>query len=77
MLVNGMLFEGLGYHYYGPIDGHNIDELTNALEMSKSVKGPKLIHVITKKGKGYLPAEQNPSAYHGVGAFDLKKRRSA
>ena len=73
MLVNGMLFEGLGYHYYGPIDGHNIDELTNALEMSKSVKGPKLIHVITKKGKGYLPAEQNPSAYHGVGAFDLKK----
>jgi len=73
MLVNGMLFESLGYHYYGPIDGHNLDELVNVLEMAKSVKGPKLIHVITKKGKGYLPAEQNPAAYHGVGAFDIKK----
>lgn len=72
MLVNGMLFEGLGYHYYGPIDGHNLDELTNALEMSKSVEGPKLIHVITKKGRGYLPAEKHPENYHGVGAFDLK-----
>ncbi len=72
MLVNGMLFEGLGYHYYGPVDGHNLDELTNVLEMSKQVKGPKLIHVVTKKGRGYLPAEKNPAAYHGVGAFDLK-----
>ncbi len=73
MLVNGMLFEGLGYHYYGPIDGHNLDELVHALEMSKSVKGPKLIHVITKKGKGYMPAEKNPAAYHGVSPFDLKE----
>jgi len=72
MLVNGMLFEGLGYQYYGPIDGHNLDELTSVLEMSKSVKGPKLIHVVTKKGRGYLPAEKNPAAYHGVGPFDLK-----
>lgn len=72
MLVNGMLFEGLGYHYYGPIDGHNLDELMNVLEMSKSVKGPKLIHVITKKGRGYMPAEKNPAAYHGVGPFDVK-----
>lgn len=72
MLVNGMLFESLGYHYYGPIDGHNLDELINVFEMAKSVKGPKLIHVITKKGRGYLPAEKNPAAYHGVGAFDVK-----
>ncbi len=72
MLVNGLLFEGLGYQYYGPIDGHNLEELINVLEMSKSVKGPKLIHVITKKGRGYLPAEKHPEHYHGVGTFDLK-----
>ncbi len=72
MLVNGLLFEGLGYQYYGPIDGHNLEELINVLEMSKSVKGPKLIHVITKKGRGYLPAEKHPENYHGVGTFDLK-----
>ncbi len=72
MFTNGMIFQGLGYQYYGAIDGHNITELIETLEMSKEVKGPKLIHVITKKGKGYRPAENKPDLFHGISAFDIK-----
>lgn len=66
----GMLFEGFGFDYFGPIDGHNLDELTETLENVANIKGPVLLHVATKKGKGFEPAEQNPPKYHGVGPFD-------
>ncbi len=77
MLTDGMIFEGLGYQYYGPVDGHNISQLIQTLEMSKAVKGPKLIHVITKKGKGYMPAENKPDLFHGISPFDIKTGETA
>ena len=66
------MFEDLGLVYYGPVDGHNTDDLIKAFDAVKDIRGPVLIHVLTKKGKGYEPAEQNPSDYHGVGPFDLE-----
>lgn len=71
MLVPGMFFEDMGIKYLGPIDGHNIKELTNVIKMAKKIKGPVLIHTITQKGKGYKFAEKNPDKFHGIGAFDL------
>ncbi|QNO16164.1 1-deoxy-D-xylulose-5-phosphate synthase [Alkalicella caledoniensis] len=70
LLVAGILFEELGFKYLGPIDGHNIHNIEEILQKAKKVKGPVLVHVITKKGKGYLPAEENPDVFHGVGVFD-------
>ncbi len=72
LLVPGMLFEELGFKYFGPIDGHNIPQTVYTLNMAQKVSGPKLIHVITKKGKGYLYAEKTPDRFHGVGKFDKK-----
>ncbi|MBI5893891.1 MAG: 1-deoxy-D-xylulose-5-phosphate synthase [Deltaproteobacteria bacterium] len=72
LLTPGMLFEGLGFHYIGPIDGHDINQLLTTLNDAKELKGPILIHIITKKGKGYAPAEKQPSVFHGVGQFDIK-----
>ncbi len=72
LLVRGMLFEELGFTYLGPIDGHNIEALQKILRRAKSYKGPVLIHVVTKKGKGYGPAEAEPAKFHGLGAFDAK-----
>lgn len=72
LLVKGMLFEELGFTYLGPIDGHNIGALQKILRRAKSYKGPVLIHVVTKKGKGYGPAEAQPAKFHGIGAFDLE-----
>ena len=69
LLVPGMLFEELGFTYIGPIDGHNIPALCEVLQATKTMDGPVLIHVITKKGKGYAPAECNPDRFHGVGPF--------
>ncbi len=66
------MFEDLGLVYYGPVDGHNTDDLIKAFDAVKDIRGPVLIHVLTKKGKGYGPAESNPSDYHGVGPFDLE-----
>jgi 1-deoxy-D-xylulose-5-phosphate synthase len=68
--VPGGLFQALGFHYYGPIDGHNLPELISVLTNLKAVKGPRLLHVITKKGKGLPYAEANSCVYHGVTAFD-------
>ncbi|MEA3361737.1 MAG: 1-deoxy-D-xylulose-5-phosphate synthase [Thermodesulfobacteriota bacterium] len=68
-MTPGMLFEGFGFDYFGPIDGHNIDELTKTLQNVAQIKGPVLLHVLTKKGKGYAPAENNPPKFHGVGPF--------
>ena len=65
------IFEDLGLVYYGPVDGHNTDELIKAFDAVKDIRSPVLIHVLTKKGKGYAPAEEHPSDYHGVGPFDL------
>lgn len=69
-LTPGMLFEGFGFDYFGPIDGHNLDELMETLENVSHIEGPVLLHVATKKGKGFEPAELNPPKYHGVGPFD-------
>lgn len=66
----GMLFQALEIHYIGPINGHRIDKLIDALQTARDVDGPVLIHVITRKGKGYEPAEKDPTSFHGVGAFD-------
>ena len=71
------MFEDLGLVYYGPVDGHNTNDLIKAFDAVKDIRGPVLIHVLTKKGKGYGPAEQNPSDYHGVGPFDLETGVSA
>ncbi len=70
MVIPGTLFEELGFNYIGPIDGHDIDLLIKTLNNLKSLPGPQFLHIVTKKGKGYAPAEENPCAYHGVSAFD-------
>ena len=69
----GTLFEEMGFDYYGPVDGHDVIELTKILENIKDVKKPKFLHVVTKKGKGYKPAENDPCGYHAVPTFDLDK----
>ncbi|SDY48615.1 1-deoxy-D-xylulose-5-phosphate synthase [Proteiniborus ethanoligenes] len=70
-LVPGMFFEELGFKYLGPIDGHNINDMIRELERAKKVKGPVLVHVITKKGKGYKPAEEHPDKFHGSSPFNI------
>lgn len=72
MVVPGMLFENMGIKYFGPIDGHNIKELSKTFKKAREIDGPVLIHVITKKGKGYSFAECNPGKFHGVGPFDCR-----
>ena len=76
LVVPGMLFEDMGITYIGPIDGHNINQITTALKSASRVKGAVLIHVVTKKGKGYEKAEKEPSKYHGVDPFDIKTGKS-
>jgi 1-deoxy-D-xylulose-5-phosphate synthase len=71
-LVPSMLFEELGFTYLGPIDGHDLVLLKDVLKRAKMLKGPVLIHVVTKKGKGYQPALNNPDRFHGVGCFEVK-----
>ncbi len=73
MIVPGTLFEELGFNYIGPIDGHDVDMLVSTLENLKHITGPRFLHIVTKKGKGYAPAEKDPLAYHGVPAFDPSK----
>ncbi|MCB6993741.1 1-deoxy-D-xylulose-5-phosphate synthase [bacterium 210820-DFI.6.37] len=69
-VLDGIMFEELGFKYFGPVDGHNISEMLQTLELAKEVEGPAFLHVITKKGKGYKSAEETPSKYHGTGPFD-------
>ncbi|MDD3396482.1 MAG: 1-deoxy-D-xylulose-5-phosphate synthase [Acidaminococcaceae bacterium] len=71
LLVPGMLFEDLGFTYIGPVDGHNIEQISDMLEKAKQLAKPVIVHVVTKKGKGYLPAETSPNKFHGTGAFDI------
>jgi len=73
MVVPGTLFEELGFNYIGPIDGHDVDMLVSTLENLKHITGPRFLHIVTQKGKGYPPAEKDPLAYHGVPAFDPSK----
>lgn len=70
--IQGVLFEELGFNYMGPIDGHNILELMRNFKKAEAVEGPVFLHVITKKGKGYEPAEKNPDKFHGVGPFNIE-----
>lgn len=71
LVVPGMFFEEMGFFYLGPVDGHDIKQVAGVLQRAKTMKGPVLVHVLTKKGKGYKPAEDNPGRFHGVGPFDI------
>ncbi len=73
IVMPGAFFEEMGIKYFGPIDGHDYRALVKALSEIKKISGPKIVHVITKKGKGYDFAEKNPSSYHGVGSFEVNK----
>lgn len=76
IVVPGSFFEELGFKYFGPINGHNLPQLISVLENSKNFDCPVLIHCITTKGKGYLPAEERPDKFHGTGAYDPKTGQS-
>ncbi len=71
ILFPGTLFEEMGFRYFGPVNGNDINAMLEVLETLKAVKGPVMLHVVTKKGKGYEPAEKNPTKFHGVGIFDV------
>ena len=80
LIIQRMFFEDIGFTYLGPVDGHNIEELESILTISKQVKGPVLIHVLTVKGKGYEIAEKNPDKFHAISPFyietgELKKKK--
>ena len=83
LLVQGMLFENMGIMYLGPVDGHDVSGMVRIFREAAKYQGPVLVHVITKKGKGYLPAERHPARFHGTEPFDietglpLKKRTKA
>lgn len=72
LIIPKMYFEDIGYTYLGPVDGHNIEQLESILKLSKKVLGPVLIHVLTKKGKGYKFSEENPDKFHAVGPFNIE-----
>ena len=76
MFTPGTLFEELGFNYIGPMDGHNLKEMLRTLETLKSVKGPKFLHLITQKGKGFAPAEKNPIGFHALNKIEKTKRES-
>ncbi len=71
-MIDGIIFEELGFKYFGPVDGHNIPELCEVLELARGADEPVFIHVMTKKGKGYSKAEEKPNVFHGIGPFDKK-----
>ncbi|MDO4745039.1 MAG: 1-deoxy-D-xylulose-5-phosphate synthase N-terminal domain-containing protein, partial [Bacillota bacterium] len=70
-MIDGVMFEELGFKYFGPIDGHDIRQLCETLTLAKDYKKPVFIHIITKKGKGYTKAEERPDLFHGIGPFDM------
>jgi 1-deoxy-D-xylulose-5-phosphate synthase len=72
LLVQGMLFEDMGFTYLGPVDGHDIGKLMDIFKRCKTISGPVLVHVVTKKGKGYSYAEEKPDLFHGIGPFDIE-----
>jgi len=70
LLIPGVLFEELGLTYLGPVNGHDLDQLLMVFAQAKAIQGPVLVHCLTRKGKGYLPAELDPNRFHGIGPFD-------
>lgn len=72
LLVSGVLFEELGFTYFGPVDGHNLLQLIDTLKQAEKVSGPVMVHVVTLKGKGYLPAEANSMVWHGLGTYKME-----
>lgn len=77
LFIPGMLFEEIGFRYFGPLDGHNLSQLIPTFKNILEIKGPRLVHVITKKGKGYAPAELDPVKFHGIGVFDASTGKTA
>ncbi len=76
-LLTITIFENMGFHYLGPVDGHDVESLITLLRVAKGLKEPVLIHVVTQKGRGYRFAEENPSKFHGVGQFDAESGLTA
>ncbi len=76
MVAPGTLFEELGFNYFGPVDGHDLNTLVPILQNLYEQKGPRFLHIVTQKGKGYFPAEDDPGRYHGVGKFDTSTGES-
>jgi len=72
LVIPGMFFEDMGVTYLGPIDGHDIDRMVRTIQEAKRVKGPVMVHVLTRKGKGYVPAERHPARFHGAEPFDIE-----
>jgi len=72
MVTPGTLFEELGFSYFGPIDGHNLDDLLSLIRNLQHIPGPRMLHIVTRKGKGYPPAEEDACKFHGVGPFDAE-----
>ena len=72
LVIPGMLFENMGITYLGPVDGHNINHMVKIFKEAKKLDHPVIIHIMTKKGKGYVPAEKHPSSFHGVNPFDIE-----
>ena len=72
LFIPGMLFENMGLTYLGPVDGHNISQMVRTFKKAAKENGAVIVHVITKKGRGYLPAERHPARFHGTGAFDVE-----
>jgi 1-deoxy-D-xylulose-5-phosphate synthase len=70
MVTPGTLFEELGFSYFGPIDGHNLDDLLSLIRNLQQISGPRMLHIVTRKGKGYPPAEEDACKFHGIGPFD-------
>ena len=76
LIIPKMFFEDIGFTYLGPVDGHNIQELENILRLSKQIDNPVIIHVLTKKGKGYSIAEENPDKFHATAPFNIETGKS-
>jgi 1-deoxy-D-xylulose-5-phosphate synthase len=76
MVLPGTLFEEMGFSYYGPIDGHDLPELMRLLSNLKKIDGPRLLHIVTRKGKGYEPAEKDACKFHGTGPFEIETGKS-
>ena len=72
LIVPGMFFEELGFRYFGPINGHNLDVLIPTLKNIASLSGPRILHIITRKGKGYKYSEEKPENFHGVSSFNVE-----
>ncbi len=75
LLISNMLFEDMGFRYIGPINGHDIEKMESIFKIAKTIDGPVLLHVVTKKGKGYKPAEENPDKFHSTSSFNIEDGR--